>query len=284
MSIRLSSTKNNHLFHCSIDDWTTVPHTTELFRLDGQIALVSGGAGLYGQHICRALAEAGAHVVIASRDQHKCEVLARTLTEEGLAASATQLDQGDEASIARACTSITDELGGVDVLVNNAVFRRGGSITESNSADLRATAEVNYVGLMNITKLVAEEMVTRGGGAIINVASIYGVVGPQYRVYDETDIVSLAFYAFEKGGMINLTRHLAAYYGPSGIRVNSVSPGGLATPDQPTAFGKAYSERTPLGRQAGPDDIKGPIVFLASAAASYITGANLMVDGGWTAV
>jgi len=103
-------------------------------------------------------------------------------------------------------------------------------------------------------------------------------------VYEGTEIVSPAFYAFEKGGMINLTRHLAAYYGPSGIRVNCVSPGGLATPDQPDSFVEAYSQRTPLGRLAGPDDIKGPIVFLASPAAAYVNGVNLMVDGGWTAV
>ena len=258
--------------------------TTELFRLDGQVALVSGGAGLYGRHICRALAEAGAHVVIASRDLDACEAVAAGLNAEGLSASATRLDQGDEASITDACGAVATDLGGVDILLNNAVFRRGGAMSGVDSDDLRATAEVNYVGLMQITRQVADQMIAKGSGSIINIASIYGVVGPQFAVYEGTDIVSPAFYAFEKGGMINLTRHLAAFYGSSGIRVNCVSPGGLATPDQPESFVDAYSQRTPLGRLAGPDDIKGPIVFLASRAAAYVNGVNLMVDGGWTAV
>lgn len=259
-------------------------HTTELFRLDGKVALVSGGAGLYGRHICRALAEAGAHVVIASRDLDACEGAVAELVADGLAASATRLDQGDDDSINAACDAVAADLGGVDILINNAVFRRGGAMSGVDSDDLRATAEVNYVGLMQITRRIAEQMVERGGGSIVNIASIYGVVGPQFAVYEGTEIVSPAFYAFEKGGMINLTRHLAAYYGPSGIRVNCVSPGGLATPDQPESFVEAYSQRTPLGRLAGPDDIKGPIVFLASPAAAYVNGVNLMVDGGWTAV
>lgn len=258
--------------------------TIDLFRLDGKVALVSGGAGLYGRHICRALAEVGAHVVIASRDLDACDATAAELTADGHLASATRLDQGDEASITDACESITTELGGIDILINNAVLRRGGSMSTIDSDDLRATAEVNYLGLMQITRRIAEQMVARGGGSIVNIASIYGVVGPQFAVYEGTDIVSPAFYAFEKGGMVNLTRHLAAFYGPSGIRVNCVSPGGLATPDQPDSFVDAYSHRTPLGRLAGPDDIKGPIVFLASPAAAYVNGVNLMVDGGWTAV
>ncbi len=173
-------------------------HTTELFRLDRQVALVSGGAGLYGRHICRALAEAGAHVVIASRDLGACEAAATELVTDGLAASATRLDQGDEASIDAACDAIAADLGGVDILINNAVFRRGGAMSTVDADDLRATAEVNYVGLMQITRRIAEQMVGRGGGSIVNIASIYGVVGPQFAIYEGTEIVSPAFYAFEK--------------------------------------------------------------------------------------
>jgi NAD(P)-dependent dehydrogenase (short-subunit alcohol dehydrogenase family) len=268
----------HHVNHDTTD--VSMNQTSELFRLDGQVALVTGGAGLYGRHICRALAEAGAHVVIASRDRAACDVIAGELDSDGLAASTARLDQSDEASIEAFCADV----GPIDVLINNAVFRRGGSIDDVDPADLRATAEVNYVGLMLLTRLIAEQMKERGGGSVVNIASIYGVVGPQFAVYEGTDIVSPAFYAFEKGGMVNLTRYLAAHYGPSGIRVNCVSPGGLATPEQPAAFVDAYTKRTPLGRLAGPDDIKGPIVFLASQAASYVNGVNLMVDGGWTAV
>lgn len=258
--------------------------TLDRFRLDGQTVLVSGGAGLYGRHICRALAEVGGHVVIASRHLDACRSAADDLVADGLRATALELDQGDQQSIARACATILADHGGIDVLVNNAVSRQGGAFDDLNTADLRATAEVNYIGLMDLTRRLAEQMKNRGHGSIVNIASIYGVVGPQFAIYDETDMTSPAYYAFEKGGMVNLTRYLAAYYGPSGIRVNCISPGGLATPDQPARFRAAYAERTPLGRAAGPDDIKGPVVFLASEAASYVTGVNLMVDGGWTAV
>lgn len=107
---------------------------------------------------------------------------------------------------------------------------------------------------------------------------------PQFPIYEGTDIVSPAFYAFDKGAMINLTGHLATYYGPRGIRVNCISPGGLGTDDQHPSFKAEYTNRTPLGRRAGDDDIKGPTVFLASETASSVTGVNLIVDGGWTAV
>lgn len=258
--------------------------TMNSFRLDGKVALVSGGAGLYGRHICAALADAGAHVVVASRDVVACRDVADELTASGASASAVELDQSDDESIRTACTSIIDDHGTISVLINNAVARKGGGIDTAERADLRTTAEVNYLGLVQITRHVGAHMIEQRSGSIVNVGSIYGVVGPQLAVYDGTDIVNPAFYAFEKGGMVNLTRYLAAQYGPLGVRVNCLSPGGLATPDQPESFVAAYSSRTPLGRLAGPDDIKGPVIFLASDASGYVNGINLLVDGGWTAV
>ena len=127
-------------------------------------------------------------------------------------------------------------------------------------------------------------MVRRRQGAIVNIGSIYGMVGADFGVYEGTEMSSPAFYAFDKGGMITLTRHLASWLGRHGIRVNCLSPGGLRTADQPPAFVANYERRVPLGRMAGAEDIKAAVAFLASDAAQYVTGVNLPVDGGWTAI
>lgn len=264
---------------------TGTPSTVlDRFRLDGKVVVVTGGAGLYGTQIARAMAEAGAHTVLASRDESACQIAADLLAADGLSASAAALDLADEASIRALRERVVAEHGRIDTLVNNAVFRAGGPIDVASAADLRRTAEVNYVGLLLICREVGEQMRSQGSGSMINVSSIYGMVGPQFAIYEGTPMSNPAFYAFDKGGMINLTRYLAAYYGPFGVRVNCVSPGGLHTADQPNEFVAAYEHRTPLGRMAGDDDLKGPIVFLASDAAAYVTGVNLPVDGGWTAV
>lgn len=256
---------------------------SSLYDLTGRVAIVTGGAGLYGRHMCYALAEAGAHVVVTSRDLTACEAAATALRRDGHEASAHRLDQSDEASIVELRDAVVASLGRIDVLVNGSVHRQGSDPDRTTAADWAATSEVNSTGLFLITKHIGEQMMAQRSGSIVNIGSIYGVVGPTFDVYAGTEMTSPAFYAFDKGGMVNLTRYLACFYAPHGVRVNCLSPGGLATPDQPAAFVTAYAERTPLGRLAGPDDIKGPVVFLASDASGYVTGVNLMVDGGWTA-
>jgi NAD(P)-dependent dehydrogenase (short-subunit alcohol dehydrogenase family) len=254
-----------------------------LYDLTGKVAVVTGGAGLYGRHMCRALAEAGAHVVITSRDLAACEEAATVLRAEGHLATAHRLDQADESSIVKLRDDLLASHGRIDVLVNGSVHRQGSDPDRTTAEDWAATSQVNSTGLFLITKHFGEQMMAQRSGSIINIGSIYGVVGPTFGIYAGTPMTSPAFYAFDKGGMVNLTRYLACFYGPHGVRVNCLSPGGLATPDQPESFVKAYSAGTPLGRLAGPDDIKGPVLFLASDASCYITGVNLMVDGGWTA-
>jgi NAD(P)-dependent dehydrogenase (short-subunit alcohol dehydrogenase family) len=256
----------------------------ELFDLSGRTAIVTGGAGLYGQPVCAALAELGAHVVVASRDMRACRDAADALTERGLAASSHPLDLADEASIGALCHTVVRQHGAIDILVNNAVHRRGGTIDATTADDWRSTSTVNSLGLFLACKHASERMIASGRGVIVNVASIYGIVGADFNVYEHTDITSPASYAYDKGGMINLTRHLASWLGPHGIRVNCVSPGGLRTPDQPAPFVAAYTRRVPLGRLAGPEDIKAAVAFLASDASAYVTGINLPVDGGWTAI
>ncbi len=258
-------------------------NTNDLFRLDGRVALVTGGAGIYGIHISRALAEAGAHVVIASRNLDQCQKVAGELTAEGLKVSSAVLDLGSSESIQALCDGIVSEFGKLDILFNNAVARAGGDPSTVTEEDWVSAMKVNSTGFFMSCKIFGEQMINQHSGVIINISSIYGVVGPNFNIYEGTDITSPANYAFSKGGMINFTRYAASYYGRFGIRVNCISPGGFQT-DQPDIFIKNYAKQSLLGRMATDDDIKGAAVFLASDASAYITGHNLMVDGGWTAI
>ena len=144
--------------------------------------------------------------------------------------------------------------------------------------------KINSTGLFLACKIFSEPMQRAHAGSIINIASIYGVVGPDFSIYEGTSLTSPINYSFAKGGMVNLTRYLASFLAPWGIRVNCLSPGGFRTDATPAEFVPNYSRRTPMGRMAEADDIKGPIVFFASEASRYITGQNLAIDGGWTAI
>lgn len=255
---------------------------SELFSLHDRVAIVTGGAGLYGRPMCEALAEAGAHVIIASRSEPAREEFAAWLRSLGHRATARPLDLGDEGSIEALCEEVFRAHGRIDVLVNCAVHRQGGDAVHTSRSDWEATSRVNSLGLFLISRACARHMVAAGCGSIVNIASIYGVVGPDFSIYGDTGMTSPAFYAYDKGGMVAFTRYLACQYGPAGVRVNCVSPGGLYD-GQPGEFVQRYTARTPLGRMAVEDDIKGAVVFLASDASAYVTGVNLLVDGGWTA-
>jgi NAD(P)-dependent dehydrogenase (short-subunit alcohol dehydrogenase family) len=262
------------------------------------VAVVTGGAGLYGSVISTALAEAGATVVIASRGLEKCEEGAAGLRESGYQAVAMPLDLTDDASIATLKDRIVGEFGRVDVLFNNAAGRAAGTADEikkrsyamlqtSMRAMSRAQWEgamaVNASGLFICTQVFSEQMIAQGhGGSIVNISSIYGLVGPTFSIYDGLGMTSPPDYSFAKGGAGNFTRYLATFYAPHGIRVNCISPGGYYG-GQPNEFVRRYEQRTPLGRMAVWNDLKGAAVFLASDAAQYVTGQDLAVDGGWTA-
>ncbi|NPV55029.1 MAG: SDR family oxidoreductase [Firmicutes bacterium] len=251
------------------------------FLLDGKVALVTGGAGRYGRFIVEALAEAGATTYIASRSVEKCHGLADELSQKGYKVLAGQLDQASEVSARELYRRILEEQGKIDILVNNAVSRpmKGYDDPIESFAE---SMEVNATGVFMLTRIFSQNMVERRQGSIINIASIQGVVGPDFSLYEGTEMDAPPDYFFHKAGMINLTRYLAAKLGPYGVRVNAISPGGLFANQNP-AFVERYSKRTFLGRMAGGEEIKGAVVFFASDASSYITGANLMVDGGYTA-
>jgi len=255
------------------------------FSLKGKVALLTGGAGLYGRQIAEALAEAGATTYLASRNMAELEKVAAALRSEGGDVTALPLDLEDEPSIQTLVAEIVRRSGRLDVLVNNAVTRCACAAWDQPMDVFDKSLRVNASALFCLTRLAAEEMKKTGGGSIINIGSYMGLRGPDPLNYAGTDMMKTPspIYFFEKGGMVNFTRFAASVLGPHQIRVNAIHPGGFQTPDQAAAFIKNYSANTMLGRLANATDLKGVIVFLASDASCYLTGANIPVDGGYTA-
>ncbi|MFZ5917372.1 MAG: SDR family oxidoreductase [Chloroflexota bacterium] len=252
------------------------------FSLAGRVAVVTGGAGLYGRQIVEALAEAGARTFTASRNLAALEAVAAGFRERGLDVEALPLDQSDEASILRLRDEALARAGRVDVLVNNAVLRpmRG---HDAPVEQWQQSMQVNATGLFLISRAFGQAMAEAGRGSIINIGSIQGLIGPDGWLYEGVPWDGFVpDYFFHKGGMINLSRYMAAYLGPRGVRVNTISPGGFFN-HQDAEFLWRYEKRTFLGRMANESDLKGAVVFLASDASAYVTGANLVVDGGYTA-
>lgn len=256
-----------------------------LFSLRGRIALVTGGAGRYGRQISRAIAEAGATVIVASRSIERCEECAATLKNDGFDAHAFTLDLTSEDSTRCLANLIHSRFGRLDILFNNAVAVHAEPLDIHSPEEWARTMECNSTGLYRACRIFGEMMAGRRSGAIINVASIYGLVSPEFGIYNgHAEMTNPPSYGFAKAGMVQLTRYLAVYFGKWGVRVNCLSPGGLYSSEMPNEFVANYSRRTALGRMAGPNDLKGAAVFLASDASAYVTGHNLLVDGGYTAL
>jgi NAD(P)-dependent dehydrogenase (short-subunit alcohol dehydrogenase family) len=196
-----------------------------------------------------------------------------------------RLDISDPESIAALHAQVIRQFGRLDVLVNSALARDGhsGGFEEQTEETWAVSASGDMVGLFAICKAFVPEMVRLGRGSIINISSIYGVVSNDPTLYEGTTMRQPPTYTFVKAGMINFTRYLAAYYGKQGVRANCISPGGFFN-HQDEPFLSNYCKRVPVGRMLGNEDIKGAVVFLASDASEYVTGVNLMVDGGWTCI
>jgi NAD(P)-dependent dehydrogenase (short-subunit alcohol dehydrogenase family) len=261
----------------------------DLFGIKGRVAIVTGGAGHLGLAIGEALAESGAHVVVADLDAAACDQRAKTLTDHaGVPAFGIAADISSGAGAERLVQATLEKFGRLDIVFNNAALT-GASTSDGYSVPFDAQSEqawdaalgVNLTPVFLLAKAARASLAASGKGAIVNIASIYGVVGPDMRLYDGTAMGNPAAYAATKGGMIQLTRYLSTVLAPS-IRVNAISPGGIER-GQPEAFRKRYVERTPLGRMATEEDLKGIAAFLASDASAYVTGQNVILDGGWTA-
>lgn len=256
------------------------------FSLAGKVALVTAGAGpQFGSSLSEGLAEAGATVITASRSLQRNEEFAAGLRDQGYDAHGMEFELGHPESTQRLHDRIIEQFGRLDILVNSALQREGhvGGLSQQTPEVWKKAGEGDLGGLFHICQLFLPDMVKQGSGSIINISSIYGVVSNDPSLYEGTDMVQPPSYNFVKAGMINFTRYLACYYGKQGVRANCISPGGYFN-DQPKPFLDNYNKRVPIGRMLENEDIKGAVVFLASDASSYITGDNLMVDGGFVCV
>jgi NAD(P)-dependent dehydrogenase (short-subunit alcohol dehydrogenase family) len=255
------------------------------FSLTGKRAIVTGGAGLIGSEIVTALAQARSRVVVADIEEAKAKHLVEELVLAGLDAQYAYFDITDMEHLQGHITGLISRPGDIDIWVNCAYPRTsdwGKRVEEVSLESWRKNVDMHLNSYAMASKYVAEEMKARGG-TIINFGSIYGVLGGDFTVYEGTEMTPPMAYAAIKGGIINLSRYLASYFGGYNIRVNSVCPGGVFDNQNPI-FVENYSKKTPLKRMAKAEEIASVVLFLVSDAASYITGATIMVDGGWSAI
>ena len=265
-----------------------------LFSLTGKVAVVTGGAGLLGQVFCQALVTAGANVAIIDLDKQAADKTATTIEKaETQKVIAVECDITSPESVSAMVKTVVTQLGGIDILLNNAASK-GSNLDQFfapfENYSLQAWREVmavNIDGLFLVAQSVGSQMKKQGGGSIIQVSSIYGVVAPDQRIYQGSEyngrpINTPAVYSVSKAAVLGLTSYLSTYWADSKIRVNTLTPGGIES-GQNSEFNQKYSNRVPLGRMGEASELTGALIYLASDASSYVTGQNIIVDGGLSA-
>ena len=266
----------------------------DLFSLAGKVVLVTGGAGLLGQVFCQAFVEAGADVAIVDLNKDATDAVAAKIAKpKNQKVIAIECDITSPQSVSKMVHSVVSQLDRIDVLVNNAASK-GSNLDaffepfESYSLQTwREVMSVNIDGSFLVAQAVGNQMKKQGGGSIIQTSSIYGIVAPDQRIYQGSEyngraINTPAVYSASKAAVNGLTSYLSTYWAASNIRVNSLTPGGIAS-GQNDEFNKKYSNRVPLGRMGEASELVGALIYLASDASSYVTGQNIIVDGGLSA-
>jgi NAD(P)-dependent dehydrogenase (short-subunit alcohol dehydrogenase family) len=266
------------------------------YSLSDRVAIITGAAGLLGTDYCHTLASVGAHVVVADIDAQRSALLADEVTEShGVDALAMEVDVADPDSVRGMVVKTMDRFNRVDVLVNNAAIdpkfdpehadKHGNRFEDFPFPEWQHALDVNVTGMFLCAQAVSRPMLEAKRGVIVNISSTYGLVGPNQRLYQREGKPSQykpVTYSVSKAAVLGLTRYLATYFAGTGIRVNTLTPGGVYA-GHDDEFVRRYSEHTVLGRMAERDEIGNAMLYLVSDASSYMTGANLIVDGGWTA-
>jgi len=270
----------------------------EKFDLSGRVAIVTGGVGLLGTEFCKTLAEAGAAVAVVDLNASASQAVADTLTKSGYKAQAFAVDITQPDSVNAMVENVLSAFGRIDILVNSAALdpkfdpdavKKGitpGAFEDYPLEQWNAALNVNLTGMFLITQACVKPMLAQGKkGSIINICSTYGLNGPDQRIYikdGERVAFKPVYYTVTKAGVMGFTKYLAAYYAGTDIRVNALTPGGVFN-NHEDYFVKNYSAKTIIGRMAKKDEMNGALLFLASDASSYMTGNNVVVDGGWSA-
>ena len=264
------------------------PHAQALRRFDlsGKVAWVIGGAGLLGTEVCRALAEHGALVVVSDLREEGAAAVVTDLRGGGLTADALTVDIGNETQVVEATAQLQSKYGHLDVLVNMTYFYTKKPWDELTAADFEAGMRVTLTGAFVATREVGKVMREQGQGSIIHFSSMYGVVSPDPRMYPATQAANPIDYGMAKAGILQMVRYQAVQLAPNGVRVNAIVPGPFPIPTTQgldNEFMQRLKAKVPMGRVGNPQEITGAVVFLASDAASFVTGTQITVDGGWTA-
>ena len=263
-------------------------HTKAVKRFDltGKVALVVGGAGYLGSSICRGLAEHGAYVIIADINESSARDAADLLENDKLSAESMHMDLGDEDSVKSAIDGIVDRHGNLGIVVNCVFYSTGKGFEDMTLADWEKGMRISLSGAFVLSREASRVMTAQGSGSIIQFSSMYGKVAPDPGIYAPDLKVNPIDYGAAKAGISQMVRYQAVMLAPKGVRVNSIAPGPFPNPrgqGGKEAFVKKLSDKVPMARLGKAEEIVGAVVFLASDAASFVTGSEISVDGGWTA-
>lgn len=268
---------------------------TDKYNLKGKSAIITGGAGIIGQHFCKGMAQAGANVAVVDLNYDAAVNLANELYQTyGVHTKGISCDITNPADVSKMTQEVVGEFGQINILHNNAAGKSNdlnaffAPFEEYSLDQWRKIMEVNIDGMFLVAQAVGKQMVKQNsGGSIIQTSSIYGIMGPDHRIYEgsfylDRQINTPAVYSASKAAVIGLTKYLATYWANKGIRVNTISPGGIES-GQNEEFSKRYSARIPMGRMAHAEEMVGALLYLSSEASSYVTGQNIVIDGGLSA-